>query len=267
MGNVHPTIPVDLARRLVEAAGLTGAIETGTFYAHGTMTLRDLVPRVWTIELSETFYRQAVDRVGEYDGVTLLQGESSQVLRELSDQILDEPLLFWLDAHGGTDLFDIPDTECQCPMMGEIEAIRHFSQASNSCILIDDARFLLGPVAGPLIRHRTQDWPTLVDVIDALRVDAERYITVLDDVLVCVPPRLRAVVDDWWREVSNQRQGNEAFQYLFRQAITPTPGLAAKRLVKSLTPARFKARWYGMNRRFLRSRRTTLDSLGSEGWP
>jgi len=255
MGNVHPTIPVELARRLVDAAGLTGAVETGTFHAYGARTLRDLVPQVWSIELSEAFHRQAVDRHGQIDGLTFLLGESAQVLRELSNRPFDGPLLFWLDAHGGTDLFDIPDTTCQCPLLGEIEAIRRFPRAINSCILVDDARFLMGPVAGPFIRHRTQDWPTLVDVIDALRIDAERYITVLDDVIICVPPALRATVDNWWLEMSTQRQGDEAFEYLFHQAASPTPALAAKRMVKSLVPAGFMARWYQM-----RSRASALET-------
>lgn len=240
---------MELARRLVEAGGFTGAVETGTFHAHGAMAIRDLVPRVWTIELSETFHSRAVDRYGKLDGMTFLQGESSQVLRELSEDMKDEPLLFWLDAHGGTDLFDIPDSEGQCPLLGELAAIQQFPQAINSCILIDDARFFLGPVAGPHICQRAQDWPTLVDVIDALRVDGDRYITILDDVIICVPSTMRPIVDDWWIELSTQRRGDEAFEYLFHQAVSPTPALAAKRLVKSLAPARFKAVWYSIKSR------------------
>lgn len=256
MGNVHPTIPVDLARRLVDGAGLGGAVETGTFHAHGAMTLRDLVPRVWTVELSEGFHARAVGRFGHRDGLTFLRGESSDVLRELSHQPIEGPLLFWLDAHGGTDLFDVSDTESQCPLLGEIDAIRNFPQAAGSCILIDDARFLLGPVAGPHIKHRPADWPTILDVIDALRVDAERYITILDDVIICVPQEFRPIIDQWWLEMSRLRDGNEAFEHLFHQAASPKPAIAVKRLVKSLVPARFRAYWYG-----LRSRRSPADEI------
>jgi len=248
MGNVYPTIPVDLARRLVAAAGLTGAVETGTFHGEGALALRQLVPRVWTVELSETFHARAVARYGNRDGITFLQGESSQELHRLSDSITG-PLLFWLDAHGGTVFFDMEDTHPQCPLLGEIRAIHRFSHARQSCILIDDARFLLGPVAGPHIEHRTQDWPTLVEIIDELRNDDDRYTTILDDVIICVPSHLRHVVDAWCLGLSKQRLGDEAFEYQLRLAVSPTPALAAKRLVKSMVPLGVKARWYKMKAR------------------
>lgn len=265
MGNVYPTIPVELARRLVYAGGLRGAVETGTFYAYGAMALRDLVPRVWTVELSEAFHARAVDRFGHRDGLTFLRGGSSEVLRTLSQQPIEGPLLFWLDAHGGTDLFDIPAAEHQCPLLGEIEAIREFPQTVNSCILIDDARFLLGPVAGPLITHRTEDWPTILDVVDALRVNTARYITILDDVIICVPTKLRPIVDEWWLETSQARGGDEAFEHLYHEAVTPSPATAVKRLVKSLIPERFRIHWYQMRSRISQAERgyRSTDDAGS----
>ncbi len=254
MGNVYPTIPAELAKRLVVEAGLTGAVETGTFHGVGALALRQLVSHVWTIELSEKFHAQAVARYGGRDGITFLQGESSEELRRLSDAITG-PLLFWLDAHGGTDLFDLDDTHPQCPLLGELRAIDQFAQARQSCILIDDARFILGPVAGPHIEHRTRDWPTLVEILDALGNDKDRYTTILDDVIICVPSYLRKVVDAWWLDLSTQRLGDEAFEYQLRLAVSPTPALAAKRLVKSVVPSGLKARWYAM-----RGRTSTIEA-------
>ncbi|MEX1007277.1 MAG: hypothetical protein WD271_05470 [Acidimicrobiia bacterium] len=58
-------------------------------------------------------------------------------------------------------------------------------------MLIDDARGFLGP----LPQHRAADWPSLVDIVELLRSDDSRYITILDDVILAIPNKLRQVVD------------------------------------------------------------------------
>lgn len=247
MGSVHPSVPVDLARRLVRAGSLTVAIETGTFHASGTLALHGIVPRVFSVEVSEKLHRRAVKRYGDRAGLTFVLGSSPDVLPALVDP-LDGPVLFWLDAHGGmlaggrdaAELYDPPGAEGQCPLIAELEAIREFRWADRSCILIDDARAFMGP----LPQHRRADWPPFVKVFDLLRMDGERYVTVLDDVIIAVPPDQRPVVDQWWLELTTSRNNLEAHAYLYDQALNPTPAMAVKRLVKSIVPRRVHDAYY-----------------------
>ena len=70
-----------------------------------------------------------------------------------------------------------------------------------------------------MLQHRPEDWPTFLEVADALGRD--RYVTVLDDVVIGVPTELRPVVDDWWRGKLLERDGLEAHPYLIGKLMDP----------------------------------------------
>jgi hypothetical protein len=224
-------------RDLAAASGIEAAVETGTFRAEGTLALRGAVSRVWTIELSDKLHAEAVDRHGDRSGITFMHGSSEEVLPRLV-ALIDEPVIFWLDAHGGmvdlssNDVFDPAGEATQCPVISELQAVRQFRHAATSCILIDDARAFLGP----LPQHRAGDWPTLLEIIDLLRLDGDRYITILDDVVIAVPMALRGVVERWWLEQIQDRDGRDGYAQNLWEAYNPTPFVAFRRLVKSLTP-------------------------------
>jgi len=237
VGGVRFSCPVDLVRALATAGGIDVAIETGTFRAEGTLALREAVNRVWSVELSDELHRRAVARHGGRDGITFLQGSSDKVLPELVTT-LDEPVIFWLDAHGGmvdmrtNEVFNPADEATQCPLVAELQAVRTFPHAASSCILIDDARAFSGPLPG----HRPEDWPGLLEILDLIRLDPEPYVTILDDVIISVPAALRPVVDRWWFGQIEARDGRDGHQQNLWEAYNPTPGVAVRRLVKSLTP-------------------------------
>jgi hypothetical protein len=237
MGEVRFSCPPDLMKALVVTSGIDAAIETGTFEAEGTLLLREAVSRVWTVELDEALYERATTDHGDRAGVTFLLGSSDEVLTKLLAEV-DEPVVFWLDAHGGMvdhrsrDVLNPAGENTQCPLIGELQAIRSFRHAASSCILIDDARVFLGP----LPQLRAGDWPSLVDVIDLLRTDADRYITILDDVVIAVPASLRPVVDEWWLSQITGRDGRDAHQQALWEAHNPKPRVAARLLIKSVTP-------------------------------
>lgn len=237
MGIVRFSFPTDLVKSLVTKGGIDGAVETGTFRADGTLALRQLVSRVWTVELSEKLYTRAVARYGDTPGITFLHGSSDKVLADLA-LVVEEPVIFWLDAHGGMvdmaseEIFNPGGDSSQCPLVAELETIHGFRSAATSCILIDDARGLLGP----LPQHRPHDWPSLMQIIDLLRADCDRYITILDDVVIAVPVELREVVDHWWLEQTRSRDGRDGFEQNLWEAYNPSPAEALRRLVKSVTP-------------------------------
>lgn len=236
MGVVRFSFPKELVKDLRAAASLHAAVETGTYQAEGTLALRDVVSQVWTIELSDEHYERAVSRHGDRAGITFLHGSSADLLPPLLRD-LDQPVMFWLDAHCGMvdvstgDVFDFGDLP-QCPLIAELEAIRGFRYAAASCVLIDDARAFLGP----LPHYRASDWPSLLEIIDLLRDRCDRHITVLDDVIIAVPTALKGVVDSWWLGQVCDRQGRDGYLQNMWEAYNPTPVVALRRLVKSLTP-------------------------------
>jgi len=237
VGGVRFSCPVDLVRSLAAAGGIDAAVETGTFRAEGTVALREAVPRVWSIELSEDRHRRAEVRHGQREGITFLQGSSGVVLPELLST-LDEPVLFWLDAHGGmvdllsNQVYNPADTGSQCPLVAELRAVRRYPHAARSCVLIDDARAFLGPLRG----RRAGDWPALLEVLDLVRHDTDPYVTILDDVIISVPSDLRTVVDQWWLDQADQREGRDGHEQNLWDAYNPSPKVAVRRLVKSVTP-------------------------------
>ena len=233
MGLVTFGVPMDLAKLLVDAGGLTAAVETGTYLGDSAVALKGLVPEVWSVELLEEIYAQAVVRVGDRRGITLLQGYSPTVLSDISKKVTG-PALFWLDGHGGTSgVPDVAPQYKQCPVLEELASIAEFPAAAESCILIDDARAFFGP----MLQHNPAEWPTFLDVSDHLRASAERYVTVLDDVIIAVPTALRPTVDGWWRSKLHDRHGFEAMQERVQQLGDPSPLEALLRLGRSVLPA------------------------------
>jgi hypothetical protein len=262
MGAVIFGIPIDLAESLVMAGALTAAVETGTFLGDTAIALRNLVPNVWSVELIDSMYRQAQAHVGKREGIELLLGYSPEVLERLASEVTG-PTLFWLDAHGKTDgVPDVPSGCLECPVLDEIAAIAKFPRAEDSCILVDDARALFGP----MLHHNPAEWPTFTEVSDALRSIGDRYVTVLDDIVIAVPSSLRPVVDGWWRTKLRERHGYEAMQDRILQLSDPSPVEASLRLARSLLPAEPRERlskW--LARRGVKAPPPRRSYIGSDG--
>lgn len=125
-------LPLAYARRF----GLGTFVETGT-YAGDTVAhvLRDF-RRVYSIELDDRLYRAAARRFRDQSHVRILHGDSATLLPRLLAE-LDEPALFWLDAHysGGITARGNADT----PIMTELRTILEADRRAH-VILIDDAR-------------------------------------------------------------------------------------------------------------------------------
>lgn len=129
MGEVFFGVPENLARAVVREMGLRGAVETGTHLGDSAVKLREFVPEVWTVELSEAYVERARERHRDADGVHFLQGSSDVVLRELAPTFTD-PMLYWLDAHWCE--VDTAGSDRQCPVLGEIAALDEGPSAADS---------------------------------------------------------------------------------------------------------------------------------------
>jgi hypothetical protein len=123
-------------------------IETGTYKGKMVYAVMPYIREIYSIELDQNHYQKARRRFAGYPNIHIIHGQSGQILPRILGDI-DEPCLFWLDAHwskGSTAKGDL-----QTPIMQEVECILNHARADEHTILIDDARLFVG----------ANDYPTI----------------------------------------------------------------------------------------------------------
>ena len=111
-------------------------IETGTFYGYTSKICKDYFNKVYTIELSDYFYKMALETFKNDNNVTCLHGDSGIVLKDLMKNI-NEKTLFWLDGHYSAGL--TAKGEKETPIIEELNTILNHN-IKDHVLLIDDAR-------------------------------------------------------------------------------------------------------------------------------
>lgn len=145
--------PSRLKRRIIRRFGALYdtrvLVETGTFRGGTVDALRRSFGHVFSIELSDFYYDQATQKFKDVPNVTIIQGDSGDVLAGLV-ATLDAPAMFWLDAHwsGGKTAQSTIDS----PVSSELSAL--LASDIPHVILIDDARLFDG----------TDGYPSLNDL-------------------------------------------------------------------------------------------------------
>lgn len=136
-------------------------IETGTYYGDMVEAQKKHFEKIYSIELSEKFYQNCVERFKNDKDVEILHGDSGKVLSELMKEI-NEPVIFWLDGHysGG----DTAKGDKECPIYEELEAILDHKSLPH-VILIDDARLFVGQ----------KDYPTINELKNFVKSKNENF--------------------------------------------------------------------------------------------
>jgi hypothetical protein len=156
-----------LIKRYQRRFGLRVLVETGTFAGGMIYAVLGRFDRIYSIELDDGWYAHAVKRFAGRSEVRLLHGDSGARLREVLAE-LDEPALFWLDAHYSGPL--TARGSLDSPIVKELEAIAAHS-VRRHVILIDDLRDFTGaggyPEAAALLQHlRAQHPGATVEIRD-----------------------------------------------------------------------------------------------------
>jgi hypothetical protein len=128
------------------------AIETGTFDANTSVFLAEHFDLAFTIDLYHDHnpydgrsYREVYAQLSEkYDNLTFLEGDSSELLSSVLEELPDERFLILLDAH---NLYEGPLTK-------ELNAIKSSSNRNDHVILIDDCTNL-GKMNYPTLKEFT----------------------------------------------------------------------------------------------------------------
>ena len=150
--NGRPIPPPHIVKQMAvkeyaERFGLRIFVETGTLYGDMLSAVESFFDEIYSIELGQELFERARKRFARKGHITILQGDSADVLPALLARI-KRPCLFWLDGHwsAGITARGAKNT----PIREEICHILPHSVRGH-VILIDDARCFTG----------LDDYPTL----------------------------------------------------------------------------------------------------------
>jgi len=148
-------------------------VETGTFKGDMVEAQKAHFKKIYSIELGDELYINAVQRFQNDKNVSILQGDSALVLNDILKEIA-EPTLFWLDGHYSAGITAKADKNT--PILAELEQI--LNHLDSHVILIDDARLFTG----------TDDYPTIPDLCSfILSITPDKRIQIADDIIRITP--------------------------------------------------------------------------------
>lgn len=111
-------------------------IETGTFAGEGVQKALDAgFEQVYSIDIDEKFIQHGIERFRGKTNVHLALKDSSYQLWDVI-QIIQEPIVFWLDAHNGFPDPNAKDVK-NTPLLEELDQIKRHPIKTHT-ILIDD---------------------------------------------------------------------------------------------------------------------------------
>ncbi len=173
-------------KSLVATEGYRQLVETGTYLGGTTLWASHLFERVHTVELIPEFQEQAKELCADRANIAFYQGRSEARMPEILAALVG-PAIFWLDAHAGGGWFGDKD---DCPLLAELALVARRA-VTDDFIVVDDARGFLAPPPPPF---DAAAWPPIHAVLDAIDPRRERYTVIVNDMIICAPPRLREAV-------------------------------------------------------------------------
>lgn len=185
-------VPKDLAKTLQEAMNIQTFIETGTYKGHTAFWASGQFDKVITFELDESRYNRLQPEHANALNCRFMLGDSGTLLADILVPI-DEPIMFWLDAHGLNNPLEETGVDTECPLMNELRIITEWmdNNKQECVILIDDARLFVKEPPKPWHPER---WPSIVEIENYLK---DWHIAIKDDVIVCVSKKYADLVNEW----------------------------------------------------------------------
>ncbi len=157
-----------IVRRYAAASGARVFVETGTYYGFMLRACLGYFDELISIEIEPHFYRRARRIFENHANVSVLYGNSGELLPGVLAGIR-RPSLFWLDAHYSGGLTG--RAELETPIRRELEAI--LSHPYRHTILIDDANCFDG----------THDYPQIAWIETVARERGGYSLSVSDNII------------------------------------------------------------------------------------
>jgi hypothetical protein len=135
-----PVPPPDIIKQITVKTyankyGSKTFVETGTYLGDMVFAVRGIFNRIYSVELGDKLYENAKARFSKHGHISILHGNSAELLPEILRQI-KEPCLFWLDAHYSAGI--TAKGGILTPILQEIKHI-FGHPIKDHIILIDDA--------------------------------------------------------------------------------------------------------------------------------
>ena len=192
MGAINFSLDLDLIKTLKNVLPLEIFVETGTFKGDTVELVKDYFNKIYSIELSHDYYQKAQTRFQNAPHITLMQGQSHELMHTLMDQIQNRPTIFWLDAHWCVAENTAGELS-QCPLLAELATIPFLNP--HSMIIIDDARLFLTP---PPIPHEVTHWPRFADIMHSLlKLSQQHTLTILNDCILFFPISIQTHIEQY----------------------------------------------------------------------
>jgi hypothetical protein len=197
MGTVRMGPPTELILQLKARYDLRVFIETGTYCGDTAAWAACHFDSVTTIEYSREIHQEAVGRHGKIQNINFILGDSRAVLKTIVPK-LSNPAVFWLDSHwSGGQTYGAND---ECPLLEEIRTLH--MQKCTHFLFIDDARLFTSPPPRP---HRVDEWPSIDEVIEAVKsCNDDYYIVLIEDVIVAAPNYAMQLVAGYCQEINTK---------------------------------------------------------------
>ena len=115
-------------------------VETGTYLGDMVAAVSSDFDKIYSTELSEDLFNRAANRFAGNDHITILHGDSVQVMPEILNHI-NIPCLFWLNGHYSSG--NTAKEKKEASILGELGLIC-MNPIKNHVVLIDDAHLFTG---------------------------------------------------------------------------------------------------------------------------
>jgi len=182
MGAITFSLDLRLVKVLQLTLPLRTFVETGTYKGETVSELEPYFDKIISVEISESLWEAAHKRFAQSSRVQILKGRSQEKLDALRNELKDQGVLYWLDAHWCVDP-EVTSGVSECPLMDELGSIGKLND--KSVVLIDDARLFLAP---PLAPHDISHWPTFNELLGLLRkLSLDHELMVINDVIAFYP--------------------------------------------------------------------------------
>lgn len=174
--NNKPTPPPHIVKQEVinsiqRKYGTNILIETGTYLGDMVYAQRNNFEQIYSIELSDHLAQKAKKRFKKNKNITILQGDSGIVLKELLPDI-NEGVIFWLDGHYSGGITALGEKEC--PIIEEIKCILDTQQ--EHVVLIDDAKDF----------HENENYPSENEIYTLVKGDFPNSTMRLENNIFCI---------------------------------------------------------------------------------
>ncbi|MBM3711936.1 MAG: glycosyltransferase [Actinobacteria bacterium] len=182
MGAINFSIDLKLVKFLNGLLYFDAFVETGTYQGDSVNLVKDIFKKIYSVELSEEFYKQSKKRFEKFNHIDIQFNTSKKFLKNLNPFIKKKSVLFWLDAHWCA-VDKSAGEESQCSLIDELIAIKVLNK--KSVIIIDDARLFLSP---PPFPHDITHWPNFEDIIKTVKsLSSIHSLMVFNDVIIFFP--------------------------------------------------------------------------------